>query len=294
MNAAKPSMNDTIAFRPIRLADREALLSIAAQIWEGHDYLPLVFERWVREEGSYFAGLLFNGRLAGCGRLHPFDARIAWCEGLRVDPEYQRHGLGAHLARHVVAYARDRGLRELMFVTYFANRGSMRISERLGFRRSATFTNFEAKDLSASAAWARSIDRAAVHIEEGLPGMPGFAVNDWFFVPPEVADRGRYLPGARTLRDGKQALVVAPNTKYPHSLEIGWFDAIEGRVSEPCLAAAILLARDEGFSQMHAMAPAGTLPEPFLQAGFAWQEAPDDVYLYRGRIAELSLEASNS
>jgi RimJ/RimL family protein N-acetyltransferase len=276
-----------IAFRRIRPEDREALLAIAAQIWEGHDYLPRVFDPWVADEKSYFAGLVLDGRLVGCGRLHPFDAKRGWLEGLRIEPGHQGQGLGYHMSRHVVEHACEAGLQELMFATYFRNLGSIRISERMGFRRGATFTNLELKDLDAAGRWAEGVDRARVTEADGLPPVPGYLSNDWFFIPPEVADRQRYLPGARTIREGEDLLVIAPNARYPQSLEICWMGTSGRDVRPGCLAQAVARAVALGFREMHTMVPADGSTQGFAAAGFAYQEEPYDVHLYSARVDDL-------
>ena len=50
-------VSESIIFRPLTTADKPALLAIAAQIWDGHDYLPHVFDNWIRAANSYFASL---------------------------------------------------------------------------------------------------------------------------------------------------------------------------------------------------------------------------------------------
>ena len=34
-------------------SDREDILEISRHIWEGHDYLPSVFDDWVKDPKSY-------------------------------------------------------------------------------------------------------------------------------------------------------------------------------------------------------------------------------------------------
>ncbi|MFH1143570.1 MAG: GNAT family N-acetyltransferase [Candidatus Eisenbacteria bacterium] len=286
-------MEERIEFRPIISADRDDLLAIAAQIWEGHDYLPQVFDRWVSDPRGYFAAMVLEGRLIGCGRLFLFDARRGWLEGLRIDPCHQGRKLGQRMARHVVDYARRRGVEELSFATYFRNHGSIHISELAGFRRTAIFTNLELHDITGALRWAASVDCAGLEESPVLPEIGDTMSNDWFFVPAGVPDRAGYFPAARLIRQGRQALMAAPNTKVSDCLEICWVGAPAGDVGPACLAGAIQVAREGGFGQMHVMAPAKLSLARFLEAGFVYQEEPNDVYLYGARVSELRMPEGN-
>ena len=51
----------TFAIRPLTVEDRPAVEAIADQIWEGNDYLPAVFDRWLADEdGLFCAGVLHD------------------------------------------------------------------------------------------------------------------------------------------------------------------------------------------------------------------------------------------
>ena len=278
-----------IEFRPIRREDRERLLAIATRVWEGHDYLPAVFDRWVDQPGTYFGGLELDGQLVGCGRVQRFDSRRGWLEALRVDPDAQRRGLGREMSRHVVRTALAMGLQELMFSTYFDNLASMSISEGFGFRRIATFTHLELEKPNERPAPPPSPDAARVRIAAGLPDVTGFVRNDWLFVPADAPDLARRFPHARTVTDGACTLMLCDNTKYPGWLEIGWLDAPGGDVPGACLDAVLETARAEGREGVHLMLPAGMQLAPFSERGFGFFEREGDVYLYSARADELRI-----
>ncbi|MBM3317686.1 MAG: GNAT family N-acetyltransferase [Candidatus Eisenbacteria bacterium] len=291
MDANEPddSTGDGIEFRRLRPEDREPLLAIAAGIWEGHDYLPHVFDAWVRSEETYFGGLFVGGRLAGCGRLLPLDERRVWLEALRVDPALQGRGLGRLMSAHVVRRALEMGFREFLFSTYFSNHGSIRISEASGFRRVATFTHLELEELAPAAAALAGVDDEGVRAVPGIPDVQDLLVNDWFFVPPGVPDRGRHFPGALTLEAEGDQVLIARNGKYPKCLEICWRRAPGGKISRACLARAVRHARLQGLECMHTMLPEGQALAPYREAGFAFFEQEHDTYLYAARAEDLRL-----
>ena len=43
-----------VELRPARTADRERVVEICAAIWEGHDYIPEVFDTWVQDPSGTF------------------------------------------------------------------------------------------------------------------------------------------------------------------------------------------------------------------------------------------------
>jgi GNAT superfamily N-acetyltransferase len=287
---ATPTGGADVRFRPVEPDDKARLLEIAAQIWEGHDYMPHVFDRWVEDRRHYFAAMTFGGRLVGCGRLAPFDARRGWLEGLRVDPGLQGRGLGRLLSRHMAMAGRERGFERLIFSTYFGNHASIRINEDLGFRRTAAFTHLELalEDLAEIP----DLEETAreVEVTPGIPDTPEMMANDWTFLPGDLPDRGAYFPNAETVRQGENRIVVADNLKYGgRMLDICWFDAPSGLAGAACLRYAIAKARAEGRWGLHTMASPLLSLKPFLAAGFVNHEQPADVYLFEADAAELKL-----
>ncbi len=290
LDPASRTENSEIRFRPVEPGDRERLLAIAGQIWEGHDYLPHVFDHWVADPRHYFAAMTLAGRLVGCGRLVPFDARRGWLEGLRVDPEVQGQGLGRRMAHHLAAAGRERGFEKLIFSTYFGNYSSIRINEDLGFRRTAAFTHLDLE--LDKLAQVPDLAQAAreVEVTPGIPDHQEMMANDWTFPPGDLPDRGAYFPNAETVRRGSKGIVIADNLKYgSRTLDICWCDAPDGLVDAACLEYAIAKARAQDRRGLHTMVPPMLALKPFLAAGFTNFEQPADVYLFEADVSALKL-----
>lgn len=285
-----PTGEQEIRFRPVEPGDKPRLLEIAALIWEGHDYMPHVFDRWIEDDRHYFAAMTLAGRLIGCGRLTPFDPQRGWLEGLRVDPGLQGRGFGRALSRHLAAAGRERGFARLIFSTYFGNHASIRINEDLGFRRIAAFSHLDL-DLSDHPG-PPDLPQAAreVEITPGIPDHGEMMANDWTFPPGNLPDRTRYFPNALTVRRGDARLVVADNLKYgAERLDVCWVAAPDGLADAACLRYAIAKASAEGRRGLHTMVPPLLSLRPFLAAGFHYYEQPADVYLYEVDVAALTL-----
>ena len=130
-----------ITLRPARPEDREAILAISAQIWEGEDYIPLVLDSWLAEGGLAVAEL--DGVVAGLGKLTVFAPGEVWLEGLRVDPAHRGKGVAKALAQHQFESALALKPRSIRFATAEVNAESLHIAAKQGFQEIARFTYVE-------------------------------------------------------------------------------------------------------------------------------------------------------
>jgi GNAT superfamily N-acetyltransferase len=119
--------------RPVRPADRERVIELTRDIWDGHDYLPNVFDDWVSEAGATFQAVELDGVVVGLQRLRPYAPRLIWYEGLRVATTHQRQGLGRAMLASAIAEAREQGFREMRLAT--GNPTAVPLFESAGFER---------------------------------------------------------------------------------------------------------------------------------------------------------------
>ncbi len=117
----------------MRAADRERVVEISRDIWDGHDYLPRVFDDWLGDAGATFQAAELDGVVVGVQRLRPFGPGLVWYEGLRVASTHRRQGLARAMLASAIAGARDQGFREMRLGT--ANPDAVHLFESLGFRR---------------------------------------------------------------------------------------------------------------------------------------------------------------
>jgi GNAT superfamily N-acetyltransferase len=122
-----------LTLRPMRAADRERVVEISRDIWDGHDYLPRVFDDWLGDAGATFQAAELDGVVVGVQRLRPFGPGLVWYEGLRVASTHRRQGLARAMLASAIAGARDQGFREMRLGT--ANPDALHLFESLGFRR---------------------------------------------------------------------------------------------------------------------------------------------------------------
>jgi GNAT superfamily N-acetyltransferase len=101
----------------MRPADRDRVLEISRDIWEGHDYIPRVFDRWVADAGATFQAAEIEGVVVGVQRLRPFAPGLIWYEGLRVASDRRRQGFARAMVASAVEEAREQGFREMRLAT---------------------------------------------------------------------------------------------------------------------------------------------------------------------------------
>lgn len=122
-----------LTVRPVTMVDKSAVLRVSSRIWEGNDYVPLFFDRWVKEGG--FWGAELRGRLVGYGKATELAPGEFWLEGLRVDPGCRKRGVGKELSRQVVLRILDRRPVSLRLATADVNHESIHIIETvMGFK----------------------------------------------------------------------------------------------------------------------------------------------------------------
>ena len=122
-----------LTLRPMRGADRDRVAEISRDIWDGHDYLPRVFDDWLADAGSAFQAAELDGVVVGVQRLRPIAPGLLWYEGLRVASTHRRQGLARAMLASAIADAREQGLREMRLGT--GNPDAVPLFESLGFRR---------------------------------------------------------------------------------------------------------------------------------------------------------------
>ena len=275
--------------RELELKDRENVLEVVKDIWEGEDYIPTIFNSWVSDSDCHFMGMWKDEALVGVANLRRLSPTVGWLEGMRIKPELQGKGYGRELAEEMMRLARNEGLEELYFSTYFDNLASIKINESLGFSRVAVFTNLEL-ELKPSVDLEIELKYAGLQIGQEIPEIEAYMSNDWFFVPPEIGQKRNWLKEPEALsREGNMA-VVSRNPKFFDCMEINYIELDKGEDAENFLSLLAGYAREKGYSRVHTMVPESVELDPFLKNRFAPFERFHDVFIYRARIVELRID----
>jgi GNAT superfamily N-acetyltransferase len=122
-----------LTVRPMRPSDRERVLEICHDIWDGHDYIPRVFDDWVADAGAAFQAAEVEGVVVGMQRLRPYAPGLVWYEGLRVAATHRRKGLARAMLASALAETREQGFGEMRLATRAGI--TVDLFESAGFRR---------------------------------------------------------------------------------------------------------------------------------------------------------------
>ncbi len=296
--------------RRMTAADKPAMMEISSLIWEGHDYLPSVFDAWVADREGEFAAILLGDRLVGCGKLTFLTPADAWLEGLRKDPRVKEKGLAVFVTRYFLARLADRGgLASVRFSTYLTNAASRDANERLGFsvRARLSLKAWEGKagqpaplkvgDGPGVGATVETVRDAAAVLEffgrQGyFTAMSGLLVDGWKvhpFSPATLAERYIAAGRCRGLIVGgeiRAALIESPAFETRRTAaRIVALDSVDDR-------GAFLLLDDQRARFLAALPPGNTLEMEWMVPrvprlkewcaawGLASWEQEDDYFVY--------------
>jgi GNAT superfamily N-acetyltransferase len=109
------------------------VVELTRDIWNGHDYIPDVFDDWVSDSAAAFQAVEVDGMVVALQRLRPYAPGLIWYEGLRVASSHRRRGLARAMLASAIAEAREQGFREMRLAT--GNLDAVRLFESAGFQR---------------------------------------------------------------------------------------------------------------------------------------------------------------
>jgi RimJ/RimL family protein N-acetyltransferase len=115
------------------------MLAITRDVWEGHDYVPRVWQSWLRDHRGILLVAEIGGEIAGFQHVAVHPDRTAWLEGIRVREQMQGAGVGSTLLAAGIEWARFNVLEGVRLSTASANPASNRMAEKAGFRAVARF-----------------------------------------------------------------------------------------------------------------------------------------------------------
>lgn len=109
------------------------MTELVADIWDGHDYLPRVFDEWLASPGGAFEAGELDGVVVAVHRWKPIQRSVAYYEGMRVAHSLQRQGIGRAMLRAAIEQVRGLGYEILRLAT--GNPDALALFESEGFRR---------------------------------------------------------------------------------------------------------------------------------------------------------------
>ena len=289
------TMNTSVNIRPARAADKDAVLAFTKQTWEWGDYIEDVWDHWLNTTSGELAVAEAGRNVVGMTMTTILSTSEGWMQGLRVHPDYRRHGLARALTLHQFDYLRQHAVPVVRLAVHCRNLASQTHVARSGFRRMTTFADLEQreKDIVSTDAVAETLTPTDVgaawpQIEQSptLRAAAGLWANGWTWqrLTREIfagqASQGHVL-GVRDAGYWGALAIAMPDGDGKH---IGYVDGA-GPALEHLARALTGQAQRTGAKYNVAMLP----PDPsivstFRQAGYAGDSEGAAMYIY-----ELSL-----
>lgn len=133
---------DDLKIRPALESDRDTLDKIAAQIWDGSDYLPYVVDKWLTDPNGGFDVLTLRDEVIGVSKLTKIADGEWWLEGLRIDPQHQGKGFARILHHYKINQVRQIGSGVVRYTTSSRNDAIRKLSAETGFQLIGEFGYF--------------------------------------------------------------------------------------------------------------------------------------------------------
>jgi N-acetylglutamate synthase-like GNAT family acetyltransferase len=122
-----------IICRPARAGDKPDVLELTKNIWEGHDYVPQVWDEWLADPEGKLLVAEHENKVVGVSKLTHLSEGDWWMEGLRVHPDYEGQGIASRLTEQVVQLWTEIGFGTVRLATASFRLQVQHLCTRLGF-----------------------------------------------------------------------------------------------------------------------------------------------------------------
>jgi len=125
--------------RELMIEDQEHINILCEKIWDGNDYVPEVFPRWISTPDSHTLGIFKDNELIACGNIEKTEGTsIAWIQGLRVKGAHREKGYATKVTFALANYAKEIGISTLWYATSSRNIASTSVAQKTGFHEEAS------------------------------------------------------------------------------------------------------------------------------------------------------------
>ena len=135
-----------VVCRPALQKDTNDMLELTSHIWDGNDYVPLVWADWLADPDGFLAVAEYDGKVVGISMLECFHPGEWYLAGLRVHPEMEGRGIAARLNDYMLDYWQRQHHRGVVRLATH-NPKVKHLCDRTGFHSIGEFTIFVSPSL---------------------------------------------------------------------------------------------------------------------------------------------------
>lgn len=149
-----------IEFRRLTHEDYKDIIDISKDIWDGYDYLPGVFHKWVDGNGFFLGAVdTDKNKVVGVGKYTILSDGTGWFEGLRVHKGYRGMKIARGISEYLLNLAKSEmangNIKKIGFGTHISNVESITLMSKLNFKLVKKFIivskDYEKADLGLEA-----------------------------------------------------------------------------------------------------------------------------------------------
>jgi len=120
--------------RELTIEDQHQVNLLCQTVWEGNDYVPESFPKWIDDHCATTFGIFEGDELVALSNLELVNGTsIAWVQGLRVKEGFRHKRYGIRVTEAVIQRARENHVRTLWYATSSQNEASQKVAEKLDF-----------------------------------------------------------------------------------------------------------------------------------------------------------------
>jgi ribosomal protein S18 acetylase RimI-like enzyme len=155
-----------IHVRKARSSDREAVFKFCQKTWSWGDYIPRVWDKWLKAENGRVFVATINGVPVGISHLNWDKPYEVWLSGARTDPNYRRIGVATAITRKCLEYSKRKGAKIARLVTESDNISAQALLQKLEFKPIAEFVEMATenitKEKSRNSRWVEKNETEAI------------------------------------------------------------------------------------------------------------------------------------
>ena len=135
-----------VKVREARASDKQPLMKFVSRIWGGHDYIPKIWDEWIRDKSGKIFVVVADGMQVGMNRVRLLPEGVGWLEGARIHPEFRGKGLASLLGKNSMKFGSARGTHIFRLTSGSRNRAAHKQIAKMGFAEIARFNVHEVKN----------------------------------------------------------------------------------------------------------------------------------------------------
>ena len=126
------SVIDKLHVRNGVASDLEQISELCKNIWNGRDFLPTVWNKWISDETGSFVVVEYENQILGVYH-HYVLGSDSWLETLRVNEQYRRQGIAQFMIKDYLERSKKLNAANSRLVTSIKNTASRNLFEKHGF-----------------------------------------------------------------------------------------------------------------------------------------------------------------